>query len=542
VTFAPAAAHPAARSVGQLTWPPRRWLAGLRDRLGERSFWVIQAGILLVTAAHWAAELTIEHRHGGLLGSLVFVPVILYVVPVAYAALRYGFEGGVLTGVWAAVLAVPNMVLIHGDDFEWVGELLLITLIVGLGAVVALPVERERLHRVRAEQASTTAAAAGQRLALLSETAALSAHTEQLPRELGRVLHHLIEILDLSAAAVVVRTTGTAKVSIEVGCGRTHRLHHLLQRSPQGSERRPGLRHLDDGAAALPLSDDAEEERALLVAGSQLPALTRRDEELLETIAVQVAAAFETVRLQHQQQQRWRLYLRHTTRAQEDERRRLARDLHDVAVHELLLQRRRVREATQEPTVPREVAASLAEVDHGLGTLTEQLRRFSGALRPSVLTHLGLTAALEWLATEVSQRAQLRVEVELEGTARRLTNDDELALFRVAEEALRNAERHAQASSVVITLAFDHAAVSLEVIDDGIGFTVPGALEDLAQHSRLGLLGMRERAELSGGHLRIASEPSGGTRISMHLPDTDLASPDLGQVRTWLGGGRAFGP
>lgn len=542
LTSAPAPAHPVARSVGQVTWPPRRWLAELRDRLSERSFWVIQAGILLVTAAHWVAELAIEHRHGGLLGSLVFVPVILYVVPVAYAALRYGFEGGVLTGVWAAVLAVPNMVLIHGDDFEWVGELLLITLIVGLGAVVALPVERERHHRARAEQASTTAAAASQRLALLSEIAALSVHTEQLPRELGRVLHHLIEILDLSAAAVVVRTTGTAEVRIELGCGQTHRLHHLLQRIPHGSERRPGLLHLDDGAATLPLSNDAEEERTLLVTGTQVPALTPRDEELLETIAIQVAAAFETVRLQHQQQQRWRLYLRHTTRAQEDERRRLARDLHDVAVHELLLQRRRVREATEEPTVPREVAASLAEVHHGLGTLTEQLRRFGGALRPSVLTHLGLTAALQWLATEVSQRAQLRVEVKVEGTARRLTNDDELALFRVAEEALRNAERHAQASTVVIQLEFGHAAVSLEVIDDGIGFTVPGALEDLAQHSRLGLLGMRERAELSGGHLRIASEPSGGTRISMHLPDTDLASPDLGHVRTHLGGGRDVWP
>ncbi len=93
----------------------------------------------------------------------------------------------------------------------------------------------------------------------------------------------------------------------------------------------------------------------------------------------------------------------------------------------------------------------------------------------------------------------------------------------------------------MIRLEFDHAAVSLEVIDDGIGFTVPGSLEDLAQHSRLGLLGMCERAELSGGHLRIASEPSGGTRISMHLPDTDLASPDLGNVRTRLGEGRDVG-
>ncbi len=399
---------------GQTAWHPGRWLAGLRNRVGERSFWVIQAGVALVTAAHWITEAAVPgHGRGDLLGILVHVPVVLYVVPVAYAALRYGFEGGVLTGVWAAVLAVPNMVLIHVDDFVWVGELLLITLIVGLGAVVALPVERERLHRARAEQASTTAAAASQRLALLSETAALSVHTEQLPRELGRVLHHLIEILDLSAAAVVVRTTGTAEVRIELGRGRTHRLRHVLQRIPQGNERRPGLLHLDEGAAALPLSNDAEEERALLVAGSQVPALTRRDEKLLETIAIQVAAAFETVWLQHQQ--RWRLYPRHTTRAQEDERRRLARDLHDVAVHELLLQRRRVREATEEPTVPREVAASLAEVHHGLGTLTEQLRRFSGALRPSVLTHLGLTAALEWPATEVSQRAQLRVEVEVEG-------------------------------------------------------------------------------------------------------------------------------
>ena len=90
----PSLTHPARPVRHRSLWSAAAWLGGLQDRVREPAFWLVQAGIALVTAAHWLTEAaTVDRGHGGLLGVLVHVPVILYVVPVAYAALRYGFEG-----------------------------------------------------------------------------------------------------------------------------------------------------------------------------------------------------------------------------------------------------------------------------------------------------------------------------------------------------------------------------------------------------------------------------------------------------------------
>jgi signal transduction histidine kinase len=526
---APPLSESAAPRAGPATLRPGGWIGGLRQRVRERSFWLIQAGVLLVTVVHWTTETaTAVHDHGQFIGVLIHVPVILYVVPVGYAALRYGFEGGLLTGLWAVVLAVPNMLVFHGDGYGWLGEFLLLTLVVGLGAVVALVVERERVHRTRAARATTTAAAARERLELVSELSTLPVRVGELHRELCPAFGRLLRILGLSAAAVIVRPTITDHPAAEVVCGRHDLIDRALHAAPHLGHQLRGQVAITTDAISIGLGAGGGEHRTLLVVGHQVPRLSPQDRALLETIAVQVGTAYETLRLQEQQHQRWRLYLRQATRAQEDERRRLARDLHDVAVHELLLLRRRLQDVPAGPGASEELPHALDEVQRGLAAVTEQLRRFSGALRPTVLTHLGLPAALESLATEVADRAALDVPVEVEGTAQRLPDEDELALFRVAEEALRNVERHAAAASATVRLTFHPAVVCLEVEDDGVGFTMPGSLEDLAQHGRLGLLGMRERAELCDGHLRVTSSPSDGTRVSVQVPVGEQA----GAVRT----------
>lgn len=213
-------------------------------------------------------------------------------------------------------------------------------------------------------------------------------------------------------------------------------------------------------------------------------------------------------------------YLAAVTEAQEGERARLARELHDETLQTLIamsqrveLARRALRRGEIEPA-----QSLLEEVRRMAGETLEGVRRFSRNLRPLYLEELGFVPALEALAQEAGRQGHLPVEVRLEGTPQRLSPARELALYRIAQEALSNALRHAQAGHIWITLRFDDTSVTLTVADDGVGFRAPEHPGRLAQEGHFGLLGMRERALLAGGTLHISSAPGQGTVISVHLP------------------------
>ena len=163
------------------------------QRLRERPFWIIQAGVLGVTALHIVAEAWTEVA-AGVHPSLHHMPVILYLAPIAYASLRYGIEGAYLTGSWAAVLTIPNIVVYHSHDLEWLTEVVYVAVVVGAGVIMAVPVERERRQRQRAEATS-------RRLGLLNEIATLTL-TAELDRALQEALASLVSVLDLDAACV----------------------------------------------------------------------------------------------------------------------------------------------------------------------------------------------------------------------------------------------------------------------------------------------------------------------------------------------------
>ena len=123
--------------------------------------------------------------------------------------------------------------------------------------------------------------------------------------------------------------------------------------------------------------------------------------------------------------------------------------------------------------------------------------------------------------TDLTERARIEGELKVVGQERRLPPDVELTIFRIAQEALRNAERHARATQVAVTLTFiggKTRKARLHVADNGTGFTLPVA-GDFAASGHLGLLGMRERAESLGGKLRIQSSPGNGTRVSISISE-----------------------
>jgi two-component system sensor histidine kinase UhpB len=162
---------------------------------------------------------------------------------------------------------------------------------------------------------------------------------------------------------------------------------------------------------------------------------------------------------------------------------------------------------------------SLKELEDLAERTVENLRRLTRALRPIYLEDLGLVTALEMLAREMGQANHFAVDIQQSGQERRLSREVELALYRIAQEALNNVVHHAKAKHATISVRFEKE-VSLEVADDGIGFTVPKSPTDFAPSGHFGLLGIREGADLIGVKLEVQSEAGRGTRVSVRLADS----------------------
>ncbi len=201
-------------------------------------------------------------------------------------------------------------------------------------------------------------------------------------------------------------------------------------------------------------------------------------------------------------QQGLRGYIGAITAAQEDERRRMARELHDDTLQALIALKQRLQLAQLSGTDAAS-AASFNEIEELSEQTIQNLRRLTRALRPIYLEDLGLEPALEVLAREASASMGIPVNFESQGSERRLEADAELALYRMAQEALNNVARHAQARQAWLKIAFSTGKVELEISDDGIGFQVPKSPAEFAPSGHFGLLGLHERAEMVGASLVI---------------------------------------
>lgn len=206
-------------------------------------------------------------------------------------------------------------------------------------------------------------------------------------------------------------------------------------------------------------------------------------------------------------------YLHAVTRAQEEERARLARELHDETIQTLTAldhKLQKVQRALEREPEP--IRHSLDDLHAMVAGATAEVRRFSRALRPLYLEDLGLAPALDLLAKESG------AGFTLVGTPRRMEPDVELAFYRIAQESLSNARRHAQAQQVEVTLAFAPQQVRLTISDDGVGFHLPAELSSLARSGHFGLMGMQERAQLAGAQFVVETGSDQGTSITVTAP------------------------
>ena len=233
----------------------------------------------------------------------------------------------------------------------------------------------------------------------------------------------------------------------------------------------------------------------------------------------EVARRQAELRASRQRQMELRDLIALTTRAVEEERRRIARELHDDTTQAMIAISRRL-DALHDLIArsPEQARAYLAETQDLLDQTLTSLRRFSRDLRPAILDDLGLLPALEWLMSELSAETQGKVATRCEvlGEPRRLPPDVELGLFRIAQEAVRNVRKHSGATVATLILQFGPSETYLEITDNGRGFQIGRA--GASKEIHLGLVGMEERAKLLGGTCTVQSAPGQGTTVSVSVP------------------------
>jgi signal transduction histidine kinase len=235
------------------------------------------------------------------------------------------------------------------------------------------------------------------------------------------------------------------------------------------------------------------------------PRFTPDDQRLTETFASRAAVAVDQSRRVAGDA------LRRVVEAQELERRRLARELHDQTGQELISVLLGLK-AVEDAVDPEARARALKTVREQVVETLHDVRRLAVELRPKALDDFGLVAALERLAQTFVDQSSLKLDIEAHLGEERLPSEIETALYRMVQEALTNIAKHARARSVSVVLRRTQGTITALIEDDGCGF------HPSAAHGGMGLDGMRERLALIGGRLKVESRPGGGTTLVALVP------------------------
>ncbi|MAS35606.1 MAG: hypothetical protein CL610_16465 [Anaerolineaceae bacterium] len=223
-------------------------------------------------------------------------------------------------------------------------------------------------------------------------------------------------------------------------------------------------------------------------------------------------------------QEQSRAYAEQLADGQENERKRIARELHDDAVQSTIAVTQGIDMAKNwVKTDPDRAVQMLQTVREQAVEIVTGLRNLIGDLRPPALEELGLIPALKMQLDTVKQAD---VKLIVIGEPRRLAESQELTLFRVIQEAFRNITRHSQAKHIQLAVDYQPQGISLQVQDDGCGFRLPPHLGDLALQHHYGLVGIQERVNSLDGRFRIESNIGQGTTLNIYLPTTTQNQPD----------------
>lgn len=500
----------------------------LRQLVGSRDFWIVAISLAICTFFHYYSPQTGLSFAVDLPMTRQAVVRIIFLLPVAAAAFAFGRTGGLVTLGIAVLIMLPRALLFSPLPIDAFFEIVGIAIV---GYIIVWMIdtqEKEKRLRQRAVEELETVNAIALTLTQPHDLEAM------LEKALARTLAAIgstqakgaIFLLDPWAQILTMRAhQGLSPEFVaeaheiplgECLCGHTAETGSVLVvrdalKHPQHTR---CLETQPHSHVCVPLK---ARDRLLGVIDFCLPSshpVDAIDREMFAAIGRQIGVAVENARLC----ENLRFYVRQISDAQEDERRRIARELHDDTAQGLIALSRRLDNlsATVEGLTPSAIAR-LEDIQERIEDLLEGVRRFGRDLRPSVLDDLGLLPALEGLMAGLPQSG-IEPLLETRGDQRRLSPDTELALYRIAQEALNNTRKHAQASRVETVVEFGADRVRVSVQDDGQGFEMPASLSDLATLGRFGFVGMHERVQLLRGTLTVRSELGKGMTIVADVP------------------------
>jgi two-component system sensor histidine kinase DegS len=206
-------------------------------------------------------------------------------------------------------------------------------------------------------------------------------------------------------------------------------------------------------------------------------------------------------------------YMSDILKAEEDERQRIARELHDDTMQTLVAIAHRAQSGVNN-TLTKEDAKWIRDTSL---RVTEDVRRISLNLRPSVLDEMGLIPAIRWLVDCFNQEGDINIKFDVQGKERELRQEFDIHIFRIIQEALNNIKRHSNATSAWVTLKFSTGNLAITIHDNGRGFSRPSGNGVLIATGKLGITGMKQRTKLINGTLKIDSGRGNGTTISLKI-------------------------
>ena len=433
---------------------------------------------------------------------------ILSIIPVAYAAFIFRLRGGVIIATLVGIGLLPRALFISTQKPEAITETIAFF---GIGLLISWLIDRQQqaVHRLEDTQHE------------LTESLVTVREQQQ---QLGLSEERYRGLFESAGEAIFVCSATGEIIS-------SNKICELLTGRDQDSLRNTIIYDLfsnfdaeiardifSEGLGGRTVSS-TEELRLLRKDGTEAyvrlavsPILSGDQIAGLQVIALDVT---EEIRLRKNME----YYITQVTRAQEDERLRISRELHDETAQMLAgLSRDLASLSTEESELPPDLIERMQKLRILADSSLEGVRRFSQDLRPSILDDLGLIPALEWLLSNLEKQYKVDTSMSINGTRRRLTPEKELILFRIAQEALSNARRHSEASAIDMSVDIDETAFTLIINDNGRGFNIPERASELVQSGKLGIVGMRERARLVGGTLIVQSEPGKGTTVTLRVP------------------------
>lgn len=430
----------------------------------------------------------------------------LLIIPMLYAALVFQSRGAFIMSFACFCIVLPRALSVSPNPDALARALIFIVL--ASLATVLLGLEQNR--RKRLQKAYVKLGTAHSEL----ENSVEQLHaSEERYKDLFESASEAIIVSDPEGNIIEANRAMVALVGYSVEELQRMNIKQLLARETLATADRIEQTWIRGEAA-----DKRHEERLLRKDGAEVivelavRAITANEQPVaIHTIARDVT---EERRLRDNMQ----FYIREITEAQEEERKRIARELHDETAQGLAALALHIEGITRSSKqLPEGVIDLLEQLLGETESLMEGVRRFSHELRPGLLDHLGLVPALEWLTAEASVTSGIDASLGIAGKERRLPPQIELVLFRIAQEALSNARKHSEATKVEVQIEFAPEKVRLEVVDNGKGFELPKMLGDLAARRKLGILGMQERARIIDGSLSVQSEVGRGTTVSIEV-------------------------